>query len=86
MAPVLHAIHCSTTMTGVVRLGRSHGLVRTHARTSPTLQVLGHAKTLLVLLGGWLLFGEEMNPRKVAGRAAYGCAGCMWREGTGWMP
>lgn len=35
--------------------------------SATSFQVLGHAKTLLVLIGGWLLFGEEMNPRKVAG-------------------
>ncbi|PNW87474.1 hypothetical protein CHLRE_02g144300v5 [Chlamydomonas reinhardtii] len=35
--------------------------------SATSFQVLGHAKTLLVLIGGWLLFDEEMNPRKVLG-------------------
>ncbi|KAG2495895.1 hypothetical protein HYH03_006133 [Edaphochlamys debaryana] len=35
--------------------------------SATTFQVLGHAKTLLVLLGGWALFGEAMPPRKVMG-------------------
>ncbi|GLC65327.1 hypothetical protein PLESTF_000280800 [Pleodorina starrii] len=37
--------------------------------TATSFQVLGHAKTLLVLIGGWLLFNEPINPRKASGMA-----------------
>lgn len=30
-------------------------------------QVLGHLKTVLVLLGGWLLFEEAINYKQLAG-------------------
>ncbi len=32
-----------------------------------TFQVMGHAKTMLVLLGGWLLFQDTMSDRKMTG-------------------
>lgn len=35
-----------------------------------TWQVLGHAKTVLVLLGGWLLFKESINSKQLAGELA----------------
>ncbi|KXZ42465.1 hypothetical protein GPECTOR_144g728 [Gonium pectorale] len=35
--------------------------------SATSFQVLGHAKTLLVLLGGWLLFDEPMNAKKASG-------------------
>lgn len=45
------------------------------------MQVLGHTKTILVLLASWWVFKEPMVPRKmlgmllaVAGMAAYGQA------------
>jgi solute carrier family 35 protein E3 len=44
-----------------------------------TFQVLGHTKTVLVLLASWLVLGESLSPRKalgmllaVAGMVAYG--------------
>jgi solute carrier family 35, member E3 len=44
-----------------------------------TFQVLGHTKTVLVLLASWLVMGESLSPRKalgmllaVAGMVAYG--------------
>ncbi|EFJ48350.1 hypothetical protein VOLCADRAFT_90933 [Volvox carteri f. nagariensis] len=40
--------------------------------TATSFQVLGHAKTLLVLLGGWLLFDEPINPRKAFGKVVGG--------------
>ncbi len=45
------------------------------------LQVLGHSKTILVLLGGWALLGDTITPKQlcgmvlaVAGMVAYGVA------------
>jgi len=32
-------------------------------------QVLGHAKTVLVLLLGWLYLNDSMSPRKLGGMA-----------------
>lgn len=32
-----------------------------------SFQVLGHAKTVLVLLGGWVLLGEHVNMKKLVG-------------------
>ncbi|GLI61109.1 hypothetical protein VaNZ11_003360, partial [Volvox africanus] len=37
--------------------------------SATSFQVLGHAKTLLVLIGGWLLFDDPINPRKALGMA-----------------
>lgn len=39
-----------------------------------TFQVLGHGKTMLVLLGGWLFFDDTMSDRKIAGMLP--AAGC----------
>lgn len=46
-----------------------------------SFQVLGHAKTVAVLLGGWALLGDAISPRQAAGMAlavagmvAYGAA------------
>ena len=43
------------------------------------LQVLGHTKTILVLLGGWMFLGDHISGRQfagmclaVAGMVAYG--------------
>ena len=33
------------------------------------LQVLGHSKTILVLLGGWAFLGEMISARQLAGMA-----------------
>lgn len=45
------------------------------------MQVLGHSKTILVLLGGWLFLGDMISGRQaagmvmaVAGMVAYGVA------------
>eukprot|EP00955_Chlamydomonas_euryale_P116076 366395-Chlamydomonas_euryale.AAC.15 len=49
------------------------------AACPPTLQVLGHAKTVLVLFGGWAFFGDLINLHQllgmclaVAGMISYG--------------
>jgi solute carrier family 35 protein E3 len=31
------------------------------------MQVLGHAKTMLVLLGGWLFFGDRISAIQLIG-------------------
>lgn len=45
------------------------------------MQVLGHSKTMLVLLGGWAFLGDQINLKQLAGMAlavvgmvAYGVA------------
>ena len=35
--------------------------------TSCLLQVLGHTKTILVLLGGWMFLGDNISGRQFAG-------------------
>lgn len=41
----------------------------THASYHPQylLQVLGHTKTILVLLGGWMFLGDNISGRQFAG-------------------
>lgn len=34
---------------------------------APLLQVLGHVKTVLVILGGWLFFGDRVTALQIAG-------------------
>lgn len=34
------------------------------------MQVLGHFKTILVLLGGWAILGDQLSPRKLLGMGA----------------
>ena len=36
--------------------------------SATTFQVLGHAKTILVLFGGWAIFSEVINGRQLAGK------------------
>lgn len=42
-----------------------------------TFQVMGHSKTVLVLLGSWLFLGEKMSQRKLAGMAL-AVGGMVW--------
>lgn len=37
------------------------------ATSSVTYNVVGHMKTVIIILGGYLFFGDEMNPRKLLG-------------------
>lgn len=39
------------------------------ATDAPAAQVLGHTKTILVLLASWVVFQEPMTPRKLCGMA-----------------
>ena len=43
----------------------------------PPVQVLGHSKTVLVLLGGWAFLGDTITPRKFGGMAL-AVAGMVW--------
>ena len=40
-------------------------------------QVLGHSKTVLVLLGGWAFLGDTITPKKFGGMAL-AVAGMVW--------
>ncbi|KAL6768234.1 CGL7 [Auxenochlorella protothecoides x Auxenochlorella symbiontica] len=42
-----------------------------------SFQVLGHSKTVMVLLGGWLFLGDELSPRKLLGMTL-AVAGMVW--------
>ena len=46
-------------------------------------QVLGHSKTILVLLGGWLFLGDTITGKKFAGMAlaVSGMIWCAWGAG-----
>ena len=56
---------------------RSHP-PRTPARAPPPpLQVLGHSKTVLVLLGGWAFLGDTITAKKFAGMAL-AVGGMVW--------
>lgn len=44
---------------------------------SHSLQVLGHSKTILVLLGGWLFLGDAATSRKLLGMGL-AVAGMIW--------
>ena len=35
----------------------------------PHVQVLGHSKTILVLMGGWAFLGDRVSQRQLAGMA-----------------
>lgn len=50
--------------------------------TAVTYQVLGHSKTILVLLGGWLVFREIITPKQ-AGGMAMAVAGMVWYVAVG---
>lgn len=45
--------------------------------TAVTYQVLGHSKTILVLVGGWLVFREVISSKQ-AGGMAMAVAGMVW--------
>ncbi len=45
--------------------------------TAVTYQVLGHSKTILVLIGGWLVFREVISSKQ-AGGMAMAVAGMVW--------
>jgi solute carrier family 35, member E3 len=45
--------------------------------TAVTYQVLGHSKTILVLLGGWLVFREFITAKQMLGMAL-AVAGMIW--------
>ena len=47
-----------------------------HTRFTPA-QVMGHSKTVLVLLGSWLFLGEKMSQRKLAGMVL-AVGGMVW--------
>lgn len=47
-----------------------------HTRT-PKTQVLGHSKTIIVLLGGWLFLGDELSTRKLLGMTL-AVSGMIW--------
>ena len=56
-------------------------------------QVLGHSKTVLVLLGGWAFLGDRVSSRQafgmalaVAGMVAYGVASSQCGPLTGMVP
>ena len=56
-------------------------------------QVLGHSKTVLVLLGGWAFLGDRVSGRQafgmalaVAGMVAYGLASSQCGPLTGMVP
>ena len=49
-------------LTKSMRLQALTPLVR-----SPVAQVLGHSKTIFVLLGGWAFLGDSVSGRKLAG-------------------
>ena len=44
------------------------------------MQVLGHSKTILVLLGGWAFLGDTITAKKFAGMALAVC-GMIWCAG-----
>lgn len=44
---------------------------------SPRVKVLGHSKTVMVLLGGWLFLGDELSSRKLLGMTL-AVAGMVW--------
>ena len=41
------------------------------ATSSLTYNVVGHIKTVIILAGGCLFFGDEMPPKKLAGRLSF---------------
>ena len=43
----------------------------------PCLQVLGHSKTILVLLGGWAFLGDTITAKKFAGMML-AVSGMVW--------
>ncbi|KAK9842031.1 hypothetical protein WJX81_004974 [Elliptochloris bilobata] len=47
------------------------------ATSSVTFNVVGHLKTVVILAGGCLLFGEAMPPKKLAG-VVLGMCGILW--------
>lgn len=48
-----------------------------HRSPHGPLQVLGHSKTILVLLGGWLFLGDSATGRKLLGMGL-AVAGMVW--------
>lgn len=45
--------------------------------TQRTLQVVGHVKTVIILMGGCLFFGDEMPLKKLAG-ISVAMVGIVW--------
>lgn len=48
--------------------------------SSLTYNVVGHLKTVIILTGGCLLFGDEMPPKKLLG-VCVAMAGIVWYVG-----
>lgn len=44
-----------------------HAVVMASSPLLIVLQVLGHTKTILVLLGGWMFLGDKISGRQFAG-------------------
>jgi solute carrier family 35 protein E3 len=47
------------------------------ATSSLTYNVVGHVKTVIILTGGCLFFGDEMPPKKLAG-ISIAMVGIVW--------
>lgn len=59
-------------------------LVLLHHLFTQTLQVLGHSKTILVLLGGWLFLGDAATSRKLLGMTL-AVLGMIWCVFQSWL-
>ncbi len=81
-AAVSTAAAASQALVGVKRTHRLRGFV-----TGPAPQVLGHSKTILVLLGGWAFLGDTITSKKFAGMAL-AVSGMVWcaQQGLGTVP
>ena len=48
----------------------------------PLLQILGHSKTVIVLLGGWLLYNDAVGPSKLIGMAVTAAGLAFYARGV----
>ena len=74
-------------------LGLGLGVWLCSSTSKVLVQVLGHSKTVLVLLGGWAFLGDKVSGRQafgmalaVAGMVAYGLASTQCGPLTGMVP
>lgn len=51
--------------------------IKAHLRPFDFLQVVGHIKTVIILMGGCLFFGDEMPLKKLAG-ISVAMVGIVW--------